>query len=176
MVTSPATGISHDLYSIPYIRYECSCALTCAQVRSLLLMPQVRAGTSSSSDWTEDGRLSFTTLGQITIVCYSYLRYFKFINHIRILFQRRIDPPKMKLVISWSLKDVRRSEMNEQRDIKLFSLCTLFIFKLFVLQGKYYFNFEPCFIFFQLTGDLSKISWNTIFIYPYYSKIVVIMF
>lgn len=140
-------------------------------------MPQVRAGTSSSSDWTEDGRLSFTTLGQITIVCYSYLRYLKLINHIRIFFQRRIsiDPPKMKLVISWSLKDVRRSEMNEQRDIKLFSLCTLFIFKLFVLQGKY-FNFEPCFIFSKLTGDLSKISWNTIFIYHYYSKIVVIVF
>jgi len=51
----------------------------------------------------------------------------------------------MKLVISWSLKDVRRSEMNEQRDIKLFSLCTVFIFKLFVLQGKYNFNSEPVF-------------------------------
>lgn len=46
----------------------------------------------------------------------------------------------MKL-ISWLLKDARRSEMNEQRDIQLFSLCTLFIFKLFVLQGKYNFNF-----------------------------------
>lgn len=122
----------------------CLCALTCAQVRSVLLMPQVRAGTSSSSDCTEDGRLSFTTLGQITVVCKSYLRDFNLIDFIRIFSWRRIsiDPPKMKLVISWSLKDARRSEMNEQRDIQLFSLC-VFIFKLFVLQGEYNFNFKP---------------------------------
>lgn len=38
-------------------------------LRAGALRPPDAAGTSSSSDCTEDGRLSFTTLGQITLVC-----------------------------------------------------------------------------------------------------------